>query len=76
MKLEFASHDTKDVGAMHEHEHRQCITFLKGRLKFCHVDGLPANNSAGAPSCLISYGENNAKILESITISGKYIKLR
>lgn len=52
------------------------IMFLKGRLKFCHVDGTPANNCAGAPSCLIAYGENNAKILELSAMNGKYIKLR
>jgi len=52
------------------------ILFIKGRLKFYNVDGTVADNSAGAPSCLISYNDINAKILEESSISGKYLKIR
>lgn len=51
------------------------IMFIKGRLKFYNVDGTRAENCAGAPSCLVAYGENNAKILESSSICGKYLKI-
>lgn len=34
------------------------VLFIRGRLKFHHVDGAQAD-AAGAPSCLIAYGERN-----------------
>jgi hypothetical protein len=34
------------------------VLFIRGRLKFHHVDGTQAA-AAGAPSCLIAYGEEN-----------------
>ena len=51
------------------------IFFIKGRLKFCKVDG-SVGQSAGAPSVLIAYGDNNAEALRSCTLPGKYIDLR
>ena len=51
------------------------ILFLRGRLKFHNVDGTPGNNSAGAPSCLIAYGETNALSLDGMKDFGRYIRL-
>jgi len=51
------------------------IMFLKGRLTFYNVDGTKPENSAGAPSCLIAYGENNAKILKNCNLRGKYLRI-
>ncbi len=54
------------------------IFFVKGRIKFYNVDGTPGKNPAGAPSCLIAYGENNAEILKNVDrkiIDGKFIRL-
>lgn len=50
------------------------VFFIKGRLKFYHVDG-KQGDSAGAPSILIAYGEECAKMLKNLKIPGKYIKL-
>lgn len=52
------------------------ILFLKGRIKFYNVDGTLGNNSAGAPSCLIAYGYNNAIALRCSDLIGKYILLK
>ena len=51
------------------------VFFFKGRLYFHHVDGSKASANAGAPSCLIAYGKNNAEILKRIDIKGQYIPL-
>ena len=55
-------------------EKATAILFIKGRLKFYHVNG-KQGNSAGAPSVLIAYGEDNANILERCSIKGKFIRL-
>ena len=52
------------------------IMFLKGRLRFYHSNGFRAENSAGAPSCLIAYGQNNADALSVCSLEGKFIKLK
>ncbi len=49
------------------------IMFLKGRLVFHHVDGSKFFNSAGAPSCLIAYGRDNARILRDSGLDGKFL---
>lgn len=41
------------------------LLFIKGRIAFCHVDGRRAGTSAGAPSCLIAYGQPNADRLKA-----------
>jgi len=46
------------------------IVFLKGRIPFCYVDGTQAK-PAGAPSCLISYGELGKERLKLAFESGK-----
>jgi len=49
------------------------LLFIKGRLTFCHVDGRPAKNSAGAPSVLIAYGGFDAARLKHSGIEGAYV---
>lgn len=39
------------------------VMFLEGRLFFCYVDGRAAKQNAGAPSCLVAYGEQNVAAL-------------
>ena len=51
------------------------LRFIEGRLNFYRVNGERAAFNAGAPSVLISYGDNNADILENSLIKGKFIKL-
>lgn len=50
------------------------VLFIKGRLKFYHVDGTQGD-SAGAPSVLVAYGKENADVLEHCGIAGKFIRL-
>ena len=49
------------------------VLFIKGRLRFYHVDGTQGD-SAGAPSVLIAYGESNAEILKNSGIEGKFLR--
>ncbi|MFA5942300.1 MAG: DNA N-6-adenine-methyltransferase [Candidatus Paceibacterota bacterium] len=51
------------------------IMFLHGRLVFYHVDGTKPTNSAGAPSCLIAYGELNAQVLRDSGLDGKFLSI-
>lgn len=55
------------------------IVFIEGRLHFHTVDGRRAKMSAGAPSCLIAYGSQDAFTLKQAnhagTIKGKFITL-
>lgn len=51
------------------------IYFIKGRLKFYHVDGTQGG-SAGAPSVLVAYGKENALALSHYPLPGKFIPLR
>ena len=60
----------------HVWEDADAIMFLQGRLFFFGVNGLQSKANAGAPSCLIAYGYNNANILKNSTIKGKFIQLK
>ena len=51
------------------------LLFIKGRIAFCHVEGRKAGTSAGAPSCLIAYGEQNAERLKTCGIPGRFVPL-
>lgn len=51
------------------------VLFIKGRLKFYHVTG-EQGGTAGAPSILIAYGEENSDKLKQVIHLGKYIKLK
>lgn len=52
------------------------IFFFKGRLKFHHVSGDESVNSANAPSCLVAYGKDNIKSLETCGLKGKLVILK
>lgn len=51
------------------------ILFIEGRLHFYDVHGNRAKHNSGGPSCLVAYGEENAKCLATCGIKGKYIPL-
>ena len=51
------------------------ILFLKGRVTFLQPCGNLGKFTAGAPSCLIAYGEENTKYLKNSNLKGKFIKL-
>ena len=48
------------------------ILFLKGRLRFYHVDGRQAD-CAGAPSCLIAFDNYNAAMLAQSGLEGALV---
>jgi len=52
------------------------IYFLHGRLHFHHSDGTRAVANAGAPSCLVAYGQANADVLASCDLPGTWVALR
>ena len=49
------------------------MLFLEGRLHFHHVDGSRARANSGAPSVLVAYGENNARVLLHCGIPGAFV---
>ena len=49
------------------------ILFIKGRLHFYSSDGIRAKFNAGAPSCLVAFGEKNVTLLRDSGISGKLL---
>jgi hypothetical protein len=51
------------------------ILFLKGRLIFYSIHGDLADNSAGAPSCLVAYGKQNAIALKQAGLFGKWFPI-
>ena len=53
-------------------EKATAILFIKGRLKFYHVNG-EQGDSAGAPSVLIAYGSEMAERLRTCEIEGKFL---
>lgn len=52
------------------------LLFLRGRVKFHHVDGSRAKHSSGAPSVLIAYGDGNAERMQKSGIDGAFVHLR
>lgn len=51
------------------------ILFLHGRLHFHYPDGTRAPANSGAPSCLVAYGESDARALQAAPLDGTYIAL-
>lgn len=51
------------------------VLFLKGRLVFWDSEGKPARANAGAPSCLVAYGEADAHALAHSGIAGRFVWL-
>lgn len=56
------------------------LLFLAGRLQFCDYKGKPSDNSAGAPSVLIAYGDEDADLLweakATKKLKGYFVRLR
>jgi len=50
------------------------VFFFKGRLHF-YRHGLRAKDNAGAPSCLVAYGERNDESLRTCSLAGYYVAL-
>lgn len=57
-------------------ERATAVLFLHGRLHFHHADGTRAVANAGAPSCLVAYGEKDADILSECGLAGTFVRLR
>jgi hypothetical protein len=74
MVLIFAKTDTASFHA-NVFNQADSILFIKGRLKFYHVSG-KQGDSAGAPSCLVSYNKENSQYLKNSNIKGKLIILK
>jgi DNA N-6-adenine-methyltransferase (Dam) len=51
------------------------VLFLEGRLHFHRACGQRAPANAGAPSCLVAYGERDARILGMSGLRGAFVKL-
>ncbi len=45
-----------------------------GRLHFHHPDGTRAHASAGAPSVLVAYGAEDARMLATTSLPGTWVK--
>lgn len=58
-------------------ESATAIFFFCGRLSFHPASGAEGTNNAGAPSCLVAYGADDADVLEhDIMMPGKFVRLR
>lgn len=55
-------------------EKADAVLFIRGRIKFYHSTG-KEGGTAGAPSVLVAYGQNNVDALMKSKIKGKFIKL-
>lgn len=56
-------------------ERATAVFFFKGRLFFHYPDGRRAAANAGAPSCLVAYGERDAARLGMYRRPGKFLSL-
>jgi hypothetical protein len=52
------------------------LLFLRGRLNFHRPSGVRALRNAGAPSVLVSYGEDDRDVLAGAPIDGQFVPLR
>lgn len=52
------------------------VMFLKGRVTFLDANRVKAPANAGAPSCLVAYGENNYQAIEDSGLPGCHVHLR
>lgn len=73
--LIFARTETRDFHSL-VWQRADGIFFFEGRLTFLRGDGRPAIANAGAPSCLVAYGEACSHIVRNIALPGHYIHLR
>lgn len=51
------------------------VLFLKGRLNFLNAAGERAKANAGAPSCLVAYGEEDLAALDSSGLTGHLVRV-
>lgn len=51
------------------------IFFFQGRLNFYTVAGIRSKLNAGAPNCLVAYGENNIEAIEDSGLKGKHLRI-
>ncbi|HWT40977.1 MAG TPA: DNA N-6-adenine-methyltransferase [Dongiaceae bacterium] len=51
------------------------VLFLEGRIYFHRADGTRAAANAGAPSCLVAYGAQDAVTLSKSGIAGHYVEI-
>lgn len=67
-----------DTAVFHETVWRRAtaVHFLEGRLFFHRPDGSVADHNAGAPSCLVAYGEAAEAQLRAAPLKGFHIVLR
>lgn len=56
-------------------DYADAILFIKGRLRFWTKEGREGG-TAGAPSVLIAYGEDNVMALDKSCIAGRLVRLR
>ena len=56
-------------------ERATAILFLRGRLTFIDGGGALASANAGAPSCLVAYGQDDAEALATSGLPGRLIWL-
>ncbi|MGW5142708.1 DNA N-6-adenine-methyltransferase [Nocardia beijingensis] len=59
----------------HVWERATAVLFLYGRLHFHLPDGSRATGNAGAPSCLVAYGQHDAELLQAADLQGRYVPL-
>ena len=71
--LIFARTETR-VWFDHIWNNATAVFFIKGRLSFYKKDGSKCG-TAGSPSVLVAYGEENAEILKNCELKGRYIHL-
>lgn len=57
-------------------ERATAVFFFKGRLYFHYPDGTRAAANAGAPSCLVAYGIEDARRLKKYARPGKFLALK
>lgn len=67
-----------DTAAFHEvvWGRASAILFMRGRLTFMRPDGTAPKANAGAPSCLVAYGDNEVSVLSASGIPGHLVDLR
>lgn len=51
------------------------ILFLRSRISFLDAQGVKAKANAGAPSCLVAYGQHNVSSLYRSGLPGRVVKL-
>lgn len=53
--------------------HASGVLFLAVRLTFCRPDGRKADHNAGAPSCLVAFGEDDEVCLQDCRLKGQFV---